>query len=157
MQKRRSIITVINLLYWQLYLYYDSLGSLHKRASLKSYHDFWNTLICRRGTGCYQYSFKNDYQSRLLEANEPIASPPDIVFETRLKSEICCPYCWTIQPSNRNFCRRYKCNAKFVFQDELGEIKYTSNESATFINITTSNIELPEKYLIMPGFNITFQ
>ena len=34
---------------------------------------------------------------------------------------------------------------------------YTSNGSATFINLTTSNIEAPEKYLIMNGFNVTFQ
>lgn len=34
---------------------------------------------------------------------------------------------------------------------------YTGNGSATFINLTTSNIEAPEKYLIMNGFNITFQ
>ncbi|MFT4143164.1 MAG: CARDB domain-containing protein [Mobilitalea sp.] len=41
----------------------------------------------------------------------------------------------------------------------LGEaiFTYTSNGSATFINLTTSNIEAPEKYLIMNGFNITFQ
>ncbi|SHO43404.1 CARDB domain-containing protein [Anaerocolumna xylanovorans] len=41
----------------------------------------------------------------------------------------------------------------------LGEAiyTYTSNGSATFINLTTSNIEAPEKYLIMNGFNITFQ
>lgn len=34
---------------------------------------------------------------------------------------------------------------------------YTGNGSATFINLTTSNIEAPDKYLIMNGFNITFQ
>ncbi len=41
----------------------------------------------------------------------------------------------------------------------LGEaiFTYTGNGSATFINLTTSNIEAPEKYLIMNGFNITFQ
>lgn len=41
----------------------------------------------------------------------------------------------------------------------LGEAiyTYTSNGAATFINLTTSNIEAPEKYLIMNGFNITFQ
>lgn len=41
----------------------------------------------------------------------------------------------------------------------LGEaiFTYTNNGAATFINLTTSNIEAPEKYLIMNGFNITFQ
>ncbi len=41
----------------------------------------------------------------------------------------------------------------------LGEaiFVYTGNGSATFINLTTSNIEAPEKYLIMNGFNIIFQ
>lgn len=41
----------------------------------------------------------------------------------------------------------------------LGEaiFTYTSNGSATFINLNTSNIEAPEKYLIMNGFNITLQ
>lgn len=34
---------------------------------------------------------------------------------------------------------------------------YTGNGSASFINLTTSNIEAPEKFLIMNGFNITFQ
>lgn len=40
----------------------------------------------------------------------------------------------------------------------LGEaiFTYNSNGSATFTNLTTSNIEAPEKYLIMSGFNITF-
>lgn len=40
----------------------------------------------------------------------------------------------------------------------LGEaiFTYTNNGSATFTNLTTSNIEAPEKYLIMSGFNITF-
>lgn len=44
-------------------------------------------------------------------------------------------------------------------QPHLGEAiyTYTSNGSATFINLTTSNIEAPEKYLIMNGFNIIFQ
>ncbi|ROR27288.1 subtilase family serine protease [Mobilisporobacter senegalensis] len=44
-------------------------------------------------------------------------------------------------------------------QPHLGEAiyTYTSNGSATFINLTTSNIEAPEKYLIMNGFNIMFQ
>lgn len=41
----------------------------------------------------------------------------------------------------------------------LGEaiFTYTGNGSAAFINLTTSNIEAPEKYLIMNGFNIDFQ
>lgn len=41
----------------------------------------------------------------------------------------------------------------------LGEAiyTYTGNGSATFINLTTSNIEAPEKYLIMNGFDIVFQ
>lgn len=41
----------------------------------------------------------------------------------------------------------------------LGEaiFTYTNNGAATFTNLTTSNIEAPEKYLIMNGFNITFQ
>jgi len=34
---------------------------------------------------------------------------------------------------------------------------YTGNGSARFINLTTSNIEAPEKFLIMNGFNITYQ
>ncbi len=34
---------------------------------------------------------------------------------------------------------------------------YTSNGSATFRNLVTSNIEAPEKYLIQSGFVITFQ
>lgn len=34
---------------------------------------------------------------------------------------------------------------------------YTGNGSATFSNLTTKNIELPEIHLIMNGFNITFQ
>lgn len=40
----------------------------------------------------------------------------------------------------------------------LGEAiyTYTGNGSATFTNLTTSNIEAPEKYLIMSGFVITF-
>ncbi len=40
----------------------------------------------------------------------------------------------------------------------LGEAiyTYTGNGSATFTNLTTSNIEAPEKYLIMNGFNATF-
>lgn len=41
----------------------------------------------------------------------------------------------------------------------LGEAiyTYTNNGSATFVNLTTSNIEAPEKYLIMNGFNATIQ
>ncbi|MCY1712693.1 CARDB domain-containing protein [Caproiciproducens galactitolivorans] len=41
----------------------------------------------------------------------------------------------------------------------LGEAiyTYTGNGSATFINLTTSNIEAPEKYLIQSGFNIILQ
>jgi transporter family-2 protein len=67
-------------------------------------------------------NIEKEYQKHLLElANGPFISPPDIVFETRPKNGICCPYCWTIQPSNRNFCYGYKCNAKFVFRDELVE------------------------------------
>lgn len=44
-------------------------------------------------------------------------------------------------------------------QPHLGEaiFTYTGNGSATFINLTTTNIEAPEKYMIMNGFNITFQ
>lgn len=69
-------------------------------------------------------SLKKDYQNRLLElAKEPIASHEEIVFETRPKGGICCPYCWTVQSSQRNFCRGYRCNTKFVFRDEAAETK----------------------------------
>lgn len=86
---------------------------IHKESKNKKYWEGINNL-------------KKDYQDYLLElSNEPFASPLDIVYKTRPKNEICCPYCWTIQPSSRNFCSGYKCNAKFVFQDELGETKYT--------------------------------
>ncbi|MGF7144550.1 subtilase family serine protease [Anaerotaenia torta] len=34
---------------------------------------------------------------------------------------------------------------------------YTGNGSATFINLTTRNIELPEVYMIMNGFDVIFQ
>lgn len=68
------------------------------------------------------HSFEKNYRNHLLEhAEESAASPPDLVFETRPKGEMCCPYCWTMQASNRNFCRGYKCKAKFIFLDELDE------------------------------------
>ena len=34
---------------------------------------------------------------------------------------------------------------------------YTDKGSAAFVNLTTSNIEAPEKYLIQDGFNALFQ
>ncbi len=72
--------------------------------------------------------FKKDYQKHLLElAKEPAAASETIVFETRHKNGICCPCCWTAQPSDRNFCHGYKCNVKFVFRDESGEMKDSSN------------------------------
>ncbi len=65
-------------------------------------------------------NLKKEYQNHLLElANDPFTSLSDIVFDTRPKNGICCPYCWTTQPSNRNLCYGYKCNAKFIFRDEL--------------------------------------
>ncbi|HCL03547.1 MAG TPA: hypothetical protein DHW61_14250, partial [Lachnoclostridium phytofermentans] len=65
-------------------------------------------------------NLKKEYQNHLLElANDPFTSLPDIVFDTRPKNGICCPYCWTTQPTNRNLCYGYKCNAKFIFWDEL--------------------------------------
>lgn len=62
---------------------------------------------------------EKEYRNHLLElADEPVAPPPDVVFGTRPKDGICCPNCWTVQPSDRNFCRGYKCGAKFIFRDE---------------------------------------
>lgn len=70
------------------------------------------------------YELKRDDQKHLLElANEPLNSPADLVLEKRPENGICCPNCWTTQSSNRNFCRGYKCNTNFIFQDELAKAK----------------------------------
>ncbi len=62
---------------------------------------------------------QRDYQNHLVEhVNKPVSFLPDVIFKTRQKDGICCPYCWTKQPSTRNFCHGYGCNAKFVFEDE---------------------------------------
>lgn len=82
-------------------------------------------------------SLKEDHQNHLLElASGPIASSQDVVFETRPEKGICCPYCWTAQPSDRNFCLGYKCNVKFVFGDEPGETKNRNNGTNRSCNYT---------------------
>lgn len=87
----------------------------------------YEQILCSKESKSKKYweemnDLKRNYQNHLLElANKPIPSPPDAVFETRLKGGICCPYCWTAQSSDRNFCHGYKCNARFVFEDEPDE------------------------------------
>ena len=72
------------------------------------------------------HDIEADHQNHLLDlANEPFAPPPDVVIETRPENGICCPNCWTIQPSNRNCCRGYKCKAKFIFLDELNKTEHS--------------------------------
>lgn len=62
---------------------------------------------------------KEAYLAHLLAlAEEPFLQNPDVVLDTRPKNGICCPHCWTIQPSNRSHCSGYQCGANFIFMDE---------------------------------------
>jgi len=62
---------------------------------------------------------KEAYQAYLLAlAEEPSLQNPEVVFDTRPKDGICCPHCWTLQPSSRNRCSGYQCGASFIFLDE---------------------------------------
>lgn len=55
----------------------------------------------------------------VIDSSEKPEEPPsEVVFKSRTKSKICCPNCWTLQHSDRNFCYGYRCNTKFVFEDE---------------------------------------
>lgn len=54
-------------------------------------------------------------------AAKPFSKKPDVLFDTRPKSGICCPHCWTIQPSTRSHCSGYHCGANFIFLDEANE------------------------------------
>lgn len=38
-------------------------------------------------------------------------------FESRKQRSVTCPYCWTDQRTERDFC--YLCGAEFVYLDEL--------------------------------------
>ena len=74
-------------------------------------------------------SLKKEHQNQLIElADGPVASPVNLVFETRPENSVCCPYCWTVQSSDRNFCRGYKCNVKFIFRDDPGRINSRSSD-----------------------------
>lgn len=57
----------------------------------------------------------------LTLAAQPAEPKPDAVFDTRPKGSICCPYCWTIQPSTRNHCCGYRCSTKFIILDEINK------------------------------------
>lgn len=56
-------------------------------------------------------------------AMQPFPQKPDVVLDTRPKGSICCPHCWTVQPSACNRCYGYRCNARFIFLDEANEEK----------------------------------
>lgn len=67
---------------------------------------------------------KEAYLAHLLAlAEEPFLQKPDVVFDTRPENGICCPHCWTVQPSTRNHCSGYQCGASFIFLDETDREK----------------------------------
>lgn len=59
-----------------------------------------------------------DREHHLALAMQPFPQKSDIVLDTRPRGSICCPHCWTVQPSTRKRCYSYRCNARFVFLDE---------------------------------------
>lgn len=63
---------------------------------------------------------KEAYRAHLMaHVVEPFLKKPDVMFDTRPKSSICCPHCWTIQSSTRSHCSGYHCGANFIFLDEM--------------------------------------
>lgn len=88
---------------------------LCKERKSKEYHE-----RIRKEKEAYQAYF-------LAHAAEPFLKKPDVVFDTRPKNYICCPHCWTIQPSTRNYCRGYHCGANFIYTDEEGIAKPDPN------------------------------
>lgn len=84
---------------------------LHRERKARHYHDRIEKM-------------KEAEQAHLLAlAAQPFPQKPDIVFNTRPRGGICCPHCWTLQPSTRNRCYGYQCNVKFIFLDEADEEK----------------------------------
>ncbi len=92
-----------NILFEQVYL--------HRERKAQQYHDRIEKM-------------KETERAHLLAlVAQPFPQKPDIVFDTRPGKSICCPHCWTIQPSTRNRCYGYRCNVKFIFLDEVDEEK----------------------------------
>jgi transporter family-2 protein len=84
---------------------------LHKERKVRQYYE----RIQRE---------KEAYLAHLLAlAEEPFLQNPDVVFDTRPKNGICCPHCWTIQPSIHNHCSGYQCGSNFIFLDEADREK----------------------------------
>lgn len=51
-------------------------------------------------------------------SKKPEEPPTEVVFKTRTNRMLCCPNCWTVQPSNRDICCGYRCNTRFIFAEE---------------------------------------
>lgn len=69
----------------------------------------------------------------LVLAAESFSQNPDVVFDTRPKHGICCPHCWTMQPSTRDHCSGYRCGANFIFLDEVDREAPDPNEATSLI------------------------
>ncbi len=44
-----------------------------------------------------------------------------IMLESRKQKFVTCPYCWTDQRTERDFC--YRCGAEFIYRDEQEQKK----------------------------------
>lgn len=47
-----------------------------------------------------------------------------VIVESRRQKTVSCPYCWTDQRTDRNFC--YRCGAEFVYLDEMKSYSFCS-------------------------------
>lgn len=49
-----------------------------------------------------------------------------IMIESRKQKLVTCPYCWTDQRTERDFC--YRCGAEFIYRDEQEQIYLNKKE-----------------------------
>lgn len=45
-----------------------------------------------------------------------------VIVNTRQQKTVTCPYCWTEQRTERDFC--YRCGAAFIYLDETVAVKH---------------------------------
>lgn len=57
------------------------------------------------------------HRRRVYGTDRPPAPPKPPVMFARRPETICCPYCWTAQPGDRDICCR--CGARFLVLEEM--------------------------------------